>query len=100
MNKIICGDCLEIMKGFPAESVDMCMTSPPYYGLRDYGIEQIFGGDAACEHEWEGQVIHDIREETTHAKSRTTDRYWGDDKTKTFDGNHQKHKSEQCCNKC
>jgi len=52
INKIICGDCLEIMKEMPSRSVDMIMTSPPYWGLRDYGIEQIFGGDRDCEHEW------------------------------------------------
>ena len=52
VNQIICGDALEVIKTWPAESIDMCMTSPPYWGLRDYGIEQIFGGDKDCEHEW------------------------------------------------
>lgn len=37
INKIICGDCLEVMKKMPYGSVDMIMTSPPYWGLRDYG---------------------------------------------------------------
>ncbi len=37
MSAILCGDALEVLKGLPAESVDMCVTSPPYYGLRDYG---------------------------------------------------------------
>jgi len=36
INKIICGDCLEVMKEMPDESVDMCLTSPPYDDLRDY----------------------------------------------------------------
>ncbi|MEM3403751.1 MAG: site-specific DNA-methyltransferase [Nitrososphaeria archaeon] len=36
-NKIICGNSLEVLKNFPSESIDMCMFSPPYYGLRDYG---------------------------------------------------------------
>jgi len=57
INKIICGDCLDVMKKMPAASVDMCLTSPPYWGLRDYGVEQIFGGDADCEHEWERERI-------------------------------------------
>jgi site-specific DNA-methyltransferase (adenine-specific) len=30
INKIICGDCLEIMKGMPSESIDIAVTSPPY----------------------------------------------------------------------
>ena len=37
MNKILCGDAAEALKTLPPESVDMCVTSPPYYGLRDYG---------------------------------------------------------------
>ena len=35
-NQIICGDCLEVMKGIPDKSVDMVLTSPPYDNLRDY----------------------------------------------------------------
>lgn len=56
INKIICGDCLEVMKEMPAKSIDMVITSPPYWGLRDYGFEQIFGGDKDCEHDF--GIIH------------------------------------------
>ena len=31
-------------------SVNMCVTSPPYYGLRDYGTAEWIGGDAECDH--------------------------------------------------
>jgi site-specific DNA-methyltransferase (adenine-specific) len=34
--KIICGEALEVLKSLPAGSVDMCMTSPPYWGHREY----------------------------------------------------------------
>ena len=37
VNKIICGDSLEILKTLPDESIHCCVTSPPYWGLRDYG---------------------------------------------------------------
>jgi DNA modification methylase len=37
------GDCREQMKALPAESVQMCVTSPPYYGLRDYGVDGQLG---------------------------------------------------------
>ena len=37
MNKFFCGDASEVLKTLPSESVNMCVTSPPYYGLRDYG---------------------------------------------------------------
>lgn len=36
--QIICGDCREILSGLPEGSVDCVVTSPPYWGLRDYGI--------------------------------------------------------------
>lgn len=48
--KIIHGDCLEMLKTLPNESVDVCVTSPPYYGLRDYGTGTWVGGDPSCPH--------------------------------------------------
>lgn len=36
-------DCLEGLKELPDNSVDCCITSPPYYGLRDYGTEGQIG---------------------------------------------------------
>jgi len=35
--RIIVGDALESLRTLPTESVQMCVTSPPYFGLRDYG---------------------------------------------------------------
>jgi len=37
LNKIIHGDCLQVLKKLSDNSVDCCVTSPPYFGLRDYG---------------------------------------------------------------
>jgi DNA modification methylase len=37
-NAVLQGDCLEILKTLPAQSADCCVTSPPYFQLRDYGI--------------------------------------------------------------
>lgn len=37
--KILHGDCRETLKTLPDQSVNCCVTSPPYYGLRDYGHE-------------------------------------------------------------
>lgn len=51
MNKILCGDALEQLKTLPSESVDMCVTSPPYYALRDYGTGHWQGGDPNCDHQ-------------------------------------------------
>lgn len=38
INKVYLGDSLETIKNFPDESIDCVVTSPPYYGLRDYGV--------------------------------------------------------------
>ena len=37
---ILYGDCRETLKNVTNSSVQMCVTSPPYYGLRDYGGEK------------------------------------------------------------
>lgn len=37
------GDALEVLRDLPDSSVDCCVTSPPYFGLRDYGIEGQYG---------------------------------------------------------
>ena len=36
-------DCLQGLKTLPDECVDCCVTSPPYYALRDYGVEGQIG---------------------------------------------------------
>lgn len=36
INQIICGNCLEVMRQFPDDSVDLVVTSPPYWNLRQY----------------------------------------------------------------
>lgn len=40
---IINGDALEALKTIKSESVDTCITSPPYYHLRDYGVQGQIG---------------------------------------------------------
>lgn len=43
MSEIICSDAMAGLKTLPSESVRMCVTSPPYYGLRDYGTDGQIG---------------------------------------------------------
>ena len=51
--QIIQGDALTVLRTQPDESVHCAVTSPPYFGLREYGIPPIvFGGDAICSHVW------------------------------------------------
>jgi DNA modification methylase len=37
------GDCLEVMRGMADQSANCCVTSPPYFGLRDYGVDGQIG---------------------------------------------------------
>jgi DNA modification methylase len=41
--RILVGDCRTVLRALPAESIQCCVTSPPYYGLRDYGHENQIG---------------------------------------------------------
>ena len=43
VSKVICGDAAEVLKTLPQGSANMCVTSPPYYGLRDYGEDGQIG---------------------------------------------------------
>jgi DNA modification methylase len=53
-NEIITGDVRETLPELPESSVHMCMMSPPYWQLRDYGdgTVTVWGGDEDCDHEW------------------------------------------------
>ena len=41
--RILQGDCRQVLAGLPDASVHCCVTSPPYFGLRDYGIAEQIG---------------------------------------------------------
>lgn len=41
------GDSLAVLRELPNASVDCCVTSPPYFGLRDYGVEGQYGLEAS-----------------------------------------------------
>jgi len=53
------------MDELPDECIDMGMTSPPYWGLRDYGedVREIWGGNPDCEHKW---IDHNRYVKITH----------------------------------
>jgi len=47
---VITGDCRDVLPTLPAQHFHTCVTSPPYFGLRDYGTAEWEGGDAGCDH--------------------------------------------------
>jgi DNA modification methylase len=48
--EVIIGDNRQALKELPDASVQTVVTSPPYWGLRDYGTANWTGGDESCEH--------------------------------------------------
>ena len=61
INKIYCGDSLEVLKTFESESIDTIITSPPYWGLRDYGVEGQLGLEKTPE-EYVAKLVEIFRE--------------------------------------
>lgn len=45
---VLCGDAIQMLRTLPDESIDCCITSPPYWQLRDFGVE----GDYGLESDW------------------------------------------------
>lgn len=100
------GHVIDVLRTMESESVHCVVTSPPYWGLRDYQIEPSIWPtlaavcDGADRHQWsEWTEDHDVREEAITGKSRTTDRFYGDE-SRRFDGNHQKHSAGAFCSVC
>ena len=60
---IINGNSLEVLQSMKSDSIDMCLTSPPYLGLRDYGVEGQFGLEPTPELyiEHMTEVFHEVR---------------------------------------
>ena len=48
-DKIYCGDSLQVLQTLPDNCMDCCVTSPPYYALRDYGTDGQIGREATPE---------------------------------------------------
>jgi len=81
-NRIICGDCLELMKQLPDGCVHCCVTSPPYFGLRDYQANGQFGLEKTPE-EYVSKMVEVFREVRRILHPTGTvflnlgDSYWG-----------------------
>lgn len=61
MNKIICANAVAGLRQIPDDSVFVCVTSPPYYGLRDYGADDQIGVEQTPE-EYIGRLVEVFRE--------------------------------------
>jgi DNA modification methylase len=61
VNRIIVGDALDELRKMPDGIFDTCVTSPPYYGLRDYGVDGQIGLEASPE-EYIDKLVDIFRE--------------------------------------
>lgn len=103
MNKlidtIITGEVSEILKHIPDESVDMCITSPPYYGLRDYGKDNQIGQEPTPS-EYIDRLVQVFKEVKRILKKDGTlwinigDSYAGSGKGRMKDGTHSQDQSK------
>lgn len=59
--RILTGDCREVLKTLPDASVQCCVTSPPYYGLRDYGVAGQIGLERSM-HDFIAELVAVFRE--------------------------------------
>lgn len=59
--RILLGDCRDVLKTLPEASVHCCVTSPPYFGLRDYGNAAQIGLEPTP-HEYVEQMVAVFRE--------------------------------------
>ncbi|WP_060498347.1 site-specific DNA-methyltransferase [Pseudomonas sp. NBRC 111133] len=62
-HRILVGDCIEMMRTLPDQSAHTCITSPPYFGLRDYGVDGQIGLEASPREFIENlvQVFREVR---------------------------------------
>lgn len=98
MERIILGNAIEVLKELPAESIDCCVTSPPYYQLRDYGITGQIGLELTVE-EYISKLVEVFSEVKRVLKPDGTlwvnisDSYSGSNKGRNADKLHNnKHK--------
>lgn len=71
------GDALAVLKQLPDESVNCCITSPPYWGLRVYGTEPvIWGGIEDCPHVWSSPINPRAKNGAPRIRSRHDPNSW------------------------
>ena len=74
--RILHGDCREVLPTLAAASVQCVVTSPPYWGLREYGTATWHGGNITCDH-----AVSEIR--TDLGLAALGERYRGGGKKQT-----------------
>lgn len=93
LDTIDCADALTYLRGLPDECVNCIVTSPPYFGLRDYGTAKWDGGDPACDH-----IVGNARNDVTPERLAERAAQYG---TGQGEGSHvSKVQARDVCPKC
>jgi hypothetical protein len=71
---ILIGDVRDRLRELPDDHFDCIVTSPPYWGLRDYGTARWEGGDPACDHR--SPTMRSDRDEQRAALAGAPQRVW------------------------
>lgn len=93
------GDCREVLKTLPEKSVHCCVTSPPYFNLRDYGVEGQIGLESSPE-SYVNELVQVFREVKRVLRDDGTlwlnlgDSYSGSGKGQYRDGEHNPKKKK------
>jgi DNA modification methylase len=83
-----------MLRRLPADSAQTCVTSPPYWGLRDYGVKpSLWGGDEACQHAVGEELVIDPRDHKPGRESEFKDR-------KTTNARRKRGTGGAFCTKC
>lgn len=88
------GDCIKSMRGIKDKTINCCVTSPPYFGLRDYGVDGQIGLEQTPE-EYVTKMVDVFREVHRVLRDDGTlwlnigDSYAGSGKGRNADGTHQ-----------
>jgi len=78
INKVMQGDCRTVLKDFPESVVNTCVTSPPYWNLRDYGTAEWEGGDDNCDHRYYKGGHGELSKVQTQSKGNQFYQYKGE----------------------
>jgi len=72
--KILQGNCLDKLKTIAAKTFHTCVTSPPYWGLRDYGTATWIGGDPNCKHTITDGTVDNKKNKLIERPDRASDK--------------------------
>lgn len=96
LGKVVQGGCLDVLRSMPDESVNCCITSPPYWGLRDYGVTGQLGLEKTPE-EYVAKLVEIFREVRRVLRNDGTlwlnlgDSYWNTNGFARADKNWQRN---------